>query len=155
MRVRFRFQAAAGVLVCGIVASGCSSSVTAPSPSLAAVSPSLSGVDSELGIQQPNLSIEDLASRGWDCRPAPFRPTVVTCSAPNQTHPVSLPGPPPPDDRPAAITLLVFDNGVFTGTSLLIRSDLYHGQPCKSTGGPYNFIGRIGYYECLHQLQGS
>ena len=49
------------------------------------------------------------------------------------------------------IQLLVFDNGVFVGTSLLIRSDLYSGQPCRSTGGPYTFIGRIGYYECRHQ----
>ena len=152
MRLRFRFQAAAGVLVCGIVASGCSSSATAPSPSGAAASPSLSGNDSEL--QQPNVSIEHLESQGWDCRPSPINPNRVTCSHPNGPHPGGLPGPPPPPDRPASISLLVFDNGVFIGTNLLIRSDLYHGQPCHSTGNPYRFIARIGYYECLHQSQG-
>lgn len=51
------------------------------------------------------------------------------------------------------ISLLVFDTGVFTGTDLLIRSDLYHGQPCRSSGDLYRFIARIGYYECLHQSQ--
>ena len=146
MRLSVRFQAAAGVLICGLIASGCSGSTTAPSPSRSA-----GGADTQVVIQQPNLSIEDLVSRGWDCRPAPFRPTVVTCSHPNEPHPVSLPGPPPPPDRPASIQLLVFENGVFVGTSVLIRSDLYHGQPCSSTGGPYTFIGRIGYYECRHQ----
>jgi hypothetical protein len=82
-------------------------------------------------------------------------PTRVTCSPPNQPHPITLPGPPPPPDRPATFTLLVFDNGVFYGTDLLIRSDLYAGQPCKSTGGPYRFIPRIGYYECVHLKGGE
>jgi hypothetical protein len=67
---------------------------------------------------------------------------------------VLLPGPPPPDDRPATYTLLVFDNGVFAGTDLLIRSDLYNNQPCRSTGGPYRFNPRIGYYECVHPSGG-
>ena len=80
---------------------------------------------------------------------------MTTCSHPNQTHPVSLSGPPPPADRPASITLLVFDNGVFAGTSLLIRSDLYHGQHMQVDGWPLHFIGRIGYYECLHKYGGD
>jgi hypothetical protein len=68
-------------------------------------------------------------------------------------HPLLLPGPPPPADRPPTFTLLVFDNGVFIATDLLIRSDLYNGQECRATGAPYRFIARIGYYECLHQSQ--
>jgi hypothetical protein len=48
-----------------------------------------------------------------------------------------------------------FDTGTFIGTSLLIRSDLYRDQPCSSTNALYTFIGRIGYYECLHQSQAS
>jgi hypothetical protein len=66
-----------------------------------------------------------------------------------------LPGPPPPADRPASINLFVFENGVFVGISVLIRSDLYNGQPCSSTGNAYTFIARIGYYECRHQSQGD
>jgi hypothetical protein len=103
----------------------------------------------------PGLSLEQLQASGWDCRPAPFNPTRTTCSHPNQPHPLSIPGPPPPPDRPASIPLRVFDNGVFAGTSLLIRSDLYEGQTCRATGLPYTFIARIGYYECLHRQGGD
>ena len=105
--------------------------------------------------QAPGLWLEHLAAQGWDCRPTPFNPTRTTCSHPNQPHPVSFSGPPPPPDRPASIPLRVFDNGVFAGTSVLIRSDLYNGQTCRSTGLPYTFIARIGYYECLHRQGGD
>ena len=131
MRQTLGIRAAVGVLICGIFAFGCSRSPTAPSQSATAASPTSSGADLQPVTQQANLSIEDLESRGWDCRSSPFAPTRATCSRPNQLHPLLLPGPPPPPDRPASITLLVFDNGAFIGTSLLIRSDLYHGQPCK------------------------
>ena len=103
----------------------------------------------------PGLSLEHLQASGWDCRQSPFNPMVTTCSHPNQIHPLGLSGPPPPPDRPASITLRVFNNGVFTATSLLIRSDLYNGQTCKTTGGPYTFIARIGYYECQHKHGGD
>jgi hypothetical protein len=150
MRLTLRFRAAVGVLLSGIVASGCSQSPSAPSPSQAAASPTSSSAEPIVMAQAPGLSLEHLAAQGWDCRPAPFNPIRVTCSPPNHPHPLTLPGPPPPADRPAAITLRVFDSGEFAGTSLLIRSDLYNGQTCRWTGGLYNFIGRIGYYECLH-----
>jgi hypothetical protein len=103
----------------------------------------------QLAAEAVGLSPQDLAARGWDCRPTPI-PNRVSCSPPNQMHPLLLPGPPPPADRPPTFTLLVFDNGVFIGTDLLIRSDLYRGQQCQATGAPYRFISRIGYYECLH-----
>jgi hypothetical protein len=155
MRLTLRFRAAVGVMLSGIIASGCSSSPAAPSQSQAAASQTSSSAEPIVMAQAPGLSLEDLEARGWDCRPAPFNPIRVTCSHPNQLHPVGLPGPPPPPDRPASIALLVFENGAFLGTSLLIRSDLYHGQQCRSTSGLYTFIARIGYYECLHQSQAS
>ena len=34
----------------------------------------------------------------------------------------------------------------------LVRGDLYHNQPCDSTGDPYIFRPVIGYYECLHAV---
>ena len=148
MGSRFRAPAAVGVLACSIIASGCGQGPTAPSQSAA----TWNNVDPVLMVQADHLSIEGLEARGWDCRPAPVNPAIQTCSHPNQLHPVLLPDGLPPD-RPPSITLLVFINGVFTGTNLLIRSDLYHGQMCKSTEAPYRFIGRIGYYECLHQSQ--
>jgi hypothetical protein len=155
MRSTIRFNAALGVLMCGIIAAGCSRMPSAPSPPPAAGSPTWSDAVSQPAAQGASLTIADLEARGWDCQPAPTNPTRQTCSHPNELHPVLLPGPPPPSDRPASITLLVFDNGVFAGTDLLIRSDLYNGQPCQPTGAPYRFIARIGYYECLHQPQGG
>ena len=149
----FAIHAAAGALLLGTLTSACSRSPAAPSPASAGRQPEEAMVPSEAAVttQAAGLSAEDLAARGWDCRPAPI-PNRVGCSAPNQQHPASIPGPPPPDERPAAINLFVFDSGVFIGTNLLIRSDLYNGQPCRSTAGLYRFIPRIGYYECLHAV---
>jgi hypothetical protein len=156
MRVIVPFRLVAGVLLCGMTVYACSQSPVAPSRTEG--QPSSEAVvlpESSAAIQAENLSPEDVVARGWDCRPAPMIPNRVTCSPPNQPHPITLPGPPPPPDRPATFTLLVFDNGVFYGTDLLIRSDLYGGQPCKSTGGPYRLIPRIGYYECVHLKGGE
>ena len=155
MRLNLRSRTAVGVLLSGIIASGCSPSPTAPARSHTGASPTSTSAEPIIMAQAPGLSLEDVVARGWDCRPAPLNPSRVTCSHPNQLHPVGLPGPPPPSDRPAAITLLVFDNGVFAGTSVLIRSDLYSGQTCRARGGPYTFIARIGYYECLHPHGGG
>jgi hypothetical protein len=141
------------MLICGIFGFACTPSPTAPARSATAAAPTSSTGEPIVMAQALGLSLEDLESRGWDCRPAPFNPSLNTCSRPNQPHPLTLAGPPPPPDRPTSITLLVFENGAFLGTSLLIRSDVYNGQSCASTNGAYTFIGRIGYYECLHRSQ--
>lgn len=146
---------AAVALMCELIASACSQSPVAPSRT--AVQPTVDTsitLESLATTQAASFSLEDLAARGWDCRPTPI-PNRVSCSPPNQMHPLLLPGPPPPADRPPTFTLRVFDNGVFIGTDLLIRSDLYRGQQCTATGAPYRFISRIGYYECLHPVQGG
>jgi hypothetical protein len=156
MQPAYRNTAIVGTLLCGTIAGACSPSPVGPSRSRTAapaVVESVSASESRVTTQAAGLAPEDLVARGWDCRPSPVNPAVVTCSAPNQMHPASLPGPPPPVDRPTTFTLLVFENGVFAGTTLLIRSDLYQGQECRSTGAPYRFIPRIGYYECRHQSQ--
>jgi hypothetical protein len=146
MRLNSPTWAAPVALACGIFATACESSVapTAPHPVTA---PTATG--------SAMLTPAHLDDQGWDCRALPFNPALVTCSRPNQPHPLTIPGPPPPDDRPASVTLIAFENGVFIGTSVLIRSDLYNGQPCRSTGGAYTFIPRIGFYECLHRKNGS
>lgn len=71
----------------------------------------------------------------------------------------------PPGDpaSSATLTLLVFDtadphatDAPFAGTELLIRADLYHGQPCATDGGgEYHPLdldgsGSIDYYACHH-----
>jgi hypothetical protein len=155
MRAIFSTRAAAVALALGIMAAGCSQSPAAPSMTAPTATGAESGSAATMAIGQAKLTAADLAARGWDCRPLPFNPTRVACSRPNQLHPLLLPGPPPADDRPASITLLAFDDGVFAGTLVLIRSDLYRGQPCSSTGDVYTFIARVGYYECLHQPPSS
>jgi hypothetical protein len=153
MRVTFPIRVAARVLVCGIFGSGCSQVPVSPSSAGLAGTSSISGPAATVRSSEAGLTLDDLQARGWDCRQAPANPVRFTCSHPNQLHPVLLPGPPPPADRPASITLLVFDNGVFVGQDLLIRSDLYNDQTCSSTGDVYRFLARIGYYECVHQSQ--
>lgn len=138
------------IVLMTMLSAGCSGSPGVTSPSQP-----VGSITAGAMADAPGLSLEQLQASGWDCRPAPFNPTLTTCSHPNQPHPVSFSGPPPPPDRPASIPLRVFDNGVFAGTSLLIRSDLYNGQTCRSTGLPYTFIARIGYYECLHRQGGD
>ena len=139
------------VFGCGLAGAACQAP-TRPTES-AANQPITLGMlgspQSHLAAEAAGLSLEDVAARGWDCRPTPI-PNRVSCSAPNQMHPLLLPGPPGPGEGQPTFTLLIFDNGVFVGTDLLIRSDLYRGQLCNATGAPYRFISRIGYYECLH-----
>jgi hypothetical protein len=156
MQPAYRNRAIVGTLLCGTIAGACSPSPVGPSQFRTAaptIVESVTASESRITTQAAGLAPEDLGARGWDCRPAPGFPTRLTCSPPNQMHPILLPGPPPPEDRPATLTLLVFENGVFVGTTLLIRSDLYHGQGCRATGAPYRYIARIGYYECRHQSQ--
>jgi hypothetical protein len=156
MQPAFRNRALVGALLSGTLAGACSPSSVGPSPfrtAAPAIAESVTASESRITAHADGLSPDGLAARGWDCRPSPLNPQIITCSAPNQVHPVSLPGPPPPVDRPETIRLLVFVNGAFTGTTLLIRSDLYNEQTCPSTGAPYRFIARIGYYECRHESQ--
>jgi hypothetical protein len=101
---------------------------------------------SQLAAAAGGPSPDVLGARGWACRPVPSIPTWTQCSHPNQGFPVI----PPPDDRPPTYNFLLWEGGNFLGQVLLIRSDLYRGQICQSTGQPYRFIALVGYYECLH-----
>jgi hypothetical protein len=109
-----------------------------------------SGGSNALGeriVQASNGSPDDFAARGWECRTSPV-PGRVVCSHPNQ----GFPAVPPPTNRPATYQLRAWQDGVFAGNILLIRPDLYEGQPCDSTGEPYIYRAVIGYYECLHTI---
>ncbi len=96
-----------------------------------------------------SLTPADLLERGWTCFAPPVVPPLTACSHPHQGRPVA--GNPPPADRPATYNLFRFDaSGKFIGPVHLIRTDLYSGQICESTGAPYALIPQIGYYECAH-----
>jgi hypothetical protein len=115
-----------------------------PAPSLVSEAGAAAVTAATTGHPTPT----DLTSRGWTCFTPPV-PNRIVCSRPNQGLPTV--GNPPPQDRPATFTFWLFDaSGVFTGTELLIRTDLYKGQLCESTGAPYVFVPFIGYYECVH-----
>jgi hypothetical protein len=91
------------------------------------------------------LTPEQLTAAGWTCFQDPGAPRIV-CSDPGHGRPV--PGDP---NAPASYNFKVFTlDGTFSGTIHLIRADLYQGQPCPQTGGPYFFIPVIGYYRCEH-----
>jgi hypothetical protein len=151
MRACF-LRVTATLLSAGALLSSACEAPTRPTASTATRSATLATLGelpSQLAAEAVGQSPQDFVARGWDCRPTPI-PNRVSCSPPNQMHPLLLPGPPPPADRPPTFSLLVFDNGMFIGTDLLIRSDLYRDQQCNATSALYRFISRIGYYECLH-----
>lgn len=91
------------------------------------------------------LTPATLMNAGWTCFNDPAAPRIV-CSDPGHGRPVlgDLNGPP-------SYNFKIFGlDGTFTGTTHLIRADLYRGQPCPQTGSGYFFIPPIGYYRCEH-----
>jgi hypothetical protein len=110
--------------------------------SIAAVSATLAAVG---GATAGGITPDQLRAAGWTCFLDPGAPRIV-CSDPGHGRPV--PGDPnaPPSYNFKLFTL----DGSFIGTSHLIRSDLYRGEPCPPTGAPYFFIAAIGYYRCEH-----
>jgi len=157
---RIRISLAAAVLCLASVAVGCGEKASPVGPGSASGTATTGGsvtaaqestADAALLAQASagHLSPAILTSRGWSCfEPIPNR---IVCSHPNQGFPPFAD--PPPDDRPASFSFFIFDStDRFVGTELLLRSDLYKGQVCESTGGTYDFVPVIGYYECIHTL---
>jgi hypothetical protein len=157
---RIRLAAAAAgplaLVACGASPTGPTSAPVAPTA--ADVSPAASGSNAAAtDTGQQNLTPADFLTRGWECRNSPV-PGRVVCSRPNQGFPLV----PPPADRPATYTLMVWE-GVgcslatlpscsYAGTLILQRVDIYNGQQCESTGEPFIWRPVIGYYECLHTI---
>jgi hypothetical protein len=97
------------------------------------------------GAASAGVTPTQLIAAGWTCFTDPAAPRTV-CSDPGHGRPV--PGDP---NAPPSYNFKIFGlDGSFSGTAHLIRSDLYQGQPCQATGGPYFFIPPIGYYRCEH-----
>ena len=140
---RRHFSAAlSGVLLAAAIVSGCADSPTSPT------SPQTPNPTNTAANAHPNPT--ELETHGWTCFQPPV-PNRIVCGRPNQGRPTI--GNPPPEDRPATFTFLVFDgSGLFVGTELLIRTDLYNGQLCESTNQPYIFRALIGYYECVRTI---
>jgi hypothetical protein len=153
-RRRFVIRAFA-VGLAGVV-SGCGGSPVHPSaPPKTSVAPATGTSPAPptaipVSAQAP-LTPADLTARGWTCFQPPVQPVRTICSHPNQGVPVV--GNPPPAERPATYNLWRFDeSGQFVGPVFLIRTDLYNGQVCESTGESYLEVPIIGYYECVHPV---
>jgi hypothetical protein len=141
------------LFACALLGAACESSIR-PTPSAtnqAATVGMLGPSQPRLFAEAAGLSPQELAARGWTCRPVPSNPALTQCVSPNQGFPVV----PPPDDRPPTYTVFLWDGATFVGQVLLIRPDLYQGQICPSTGQPYRFIALAGYYECTHRVGGQ
>ena len=103
---------------------------------VAAVAPAAAG----------GVTSAELRERGWTCFVPPPFPDTVVCGNPAEGLP---PVPPDPNGR-ASYSFVLFDRASdeFRGTVHMLRADLYHGQPCPQTGGPYVFNPANGYYRC-------
>ena len=95
--------------------------------------------------QSGGLSTAGLMERGWSCRVTPVGTTA--CSPPGRGLPVFG----APEGRPPSYLVHVFDTATseYLGFGRMIRTDLYEGQICPSTGTAYTDLPHIGYYECF------
>ena len=140
-----------GMAVAASLAAACSGAPTGPTMAVPVGTALTTAVTGSHGTSQ---SWQDFQARGWNCRTPNNGPATV-CSPPNQPLPaVAIPPAQPPADRPDALLLKRWRNGVFEANVLLIRPEIYNGQPCESTGQPYSFIGVLGYFECAHTVGG-
>jgi hypothetical protein len=96
--------------------------------------------------QSGGLTPAELIDRGWSCRVTPVGTTA--CSPPGRGLPVFG----APEDRPPSYLVHVFDTATseYLGFGRMIRTDLYEGQTCPSTGATYTYLPHIGYYECFN-----
>lgn len=86
-----------------------------------------------------------LQAHGWSCFVPPPFPGTIVCGNPAHGLP---PVPADPNGRPSYSFLLFDLEGNLTGNVHMIRADLYAGEPCPQTGGPYVFNPANGYYRC-------
>lgn len=144
-----RAAVAAAVTTACTVALACSQTPTSPA------TPALGEASAAVISKGTNQTWEDFRARGWNCR-TPNNGPVTVCSPPNQPLPtVAIPPAQPPADRPETVMLKRWRNGVFEANVLLIRPEIYNGQPCGSTGQSYIFVGVLGYFECAHIVGNS
>ena len=99
--------------------------------------------------QSGGLTPAELVDRGWSCRVTPD-PTRTACSPPGRGLPVFG----APEDRPPTYLVHVFNTATseYLGFGRMIRTDLYQGQTCPSTGAAYTLLSHIGYYECFNPV---
>ncbi len=95
-------------------------------------------------VSARGVSPAQLTSAGWECFNVPG--LGVHCFPPG--HHAST----------ATLTVLYFNttnpaatSAPFSGTELLLRADLYRGQPCPQEGKDTWTLLPFGYYACHHK----
>jgi hypothetical protein len=145
----------AGVLCTGaLIGSACgrdgavANSVIGPSATAADGATGSEGATESLMAQSGRLTPAELIEKGWSCRVTPVGTTA--CSPPGRGLPVFG----APEDRPPTYLVHVFDTATseYLGFGRLIRTDIYAGQTCPSTGDAYVHRDLIGYYECFNPV---
>jgi hypothetical protein len=143
----------AGVLCAGaLIGSGCgrdpatgANALVGPS-AVAAAGPGVAA--GHMTTQSGGPTPDSLIEYGWSCRVTPVGTTA--CSPPGRGLPVFG----APEDRPPSYLVHVFDTATseYLGFGRMIRTDLYEGQTCPSTGALYVYLPHIGYYECFNAV---
>ena len=150
-----RLGMAGALCACALIGSACGRDPSIGANALVGPSPVAAGGENGSGAaaggvttmaQSGGLTPAELIERGWSCRVTPVGTTA--CSPPGRSLPVFG----APEDRPPSYLLHVFDTATseFLGFARMVRTDLYQGQICPSTGAAYVFLPHIGYYECFN-----
>ena len=144
MRACYLKGIATPVFACALLSAACESPTrpTASAANQAATSETLGAAHSF------GLTPGELRERGWSCRLTPVGSTA--CSPPGRGLPVFG----APEDRPPSYLVHVFNTATseYLGFARMIRTDLYQGQTCPSTGAAYTYLPHIGYYECFNPV---
>jgi hypothetical protein len=96
----------------------------------------------------PNRTLDQAIANGWDCNPLILIGGHYHCSPPGRPSVAEIIA---GTDVPSVEHQVFLPNGSFAGTELLIRADLYAGQPCPTDQWlPVPPFGPVQYYACHH-----
>jgi hypothetical protein len=95
-----------------------------------------------------NRTLDQAITNGWDCNPLILLLGHYHCSPPGRPSVADIIA----GTDVASVEHQVFmPDGTFAGTEVLIRADLYAGQPCPTDHWlPVPPFGPVQYYACHH-----
>jgi hypothetical protein len=97
----------------------------------------------------PNRTLDQAIANGWDCNPLILIGGHYHCSPPGVPSVADIIA--GTATTPSVVHQVFLPDGSFAGTELLIRADLYAGQPCPTDQWlPVPPVGPVQYYACHH-----
>jgi hypothetical protein len=95
-----------------------------------------------------NRTLAQAQRAGWDCNPLILIGGHYHCSPPGRPSVADIIA---GTDVPSVQHQVFLPDGSFAGTEILIRADLYAGQPCpRDQWLPVPPFGPVEYYACHH-----